>query len=295
MDNLEINTSKQIIAPKKKLDGTVWEFFQPCPESIYHAMCMLCQHPKKMSLGKVRFGTTSGTYGLNYHVRNKHPDEFQELFPNSSTSASETDTEGKVPKLDNLNLVKPKLENKSPKLGGPKSVQMKRDRYQLNNLGPKSDDESSGKDYTNVPNAGVNWKNTRIINQTNRGKNANPVLEHILAGKSPNLTITPNRNLLRNNLKSSATTMTGKNLIENGIMEGGDPLGERENLAEVHYHKMRVICAQAEEAEDKANLAREKFKIEQISGYYKIQEAITNAKKAGYELKEDDPLYNLEI
>ena len=160
MDDLEINTSKQMIAPKKKLDGTVWEFFQPCPESIYHAMCMLCQHPKKMSLGKVRFGTTSGTYGLNYHVRNKHPDEFQELFPNSS--ASETDTEGKVPKLDNLNLVKPKLENKSPKLGGPKSVQMKRDRYQLNNLGPKSDDESSGKDYTNVPNARGRCGNTAL-------------------------------------------------------------------------------------------------------------------------------------
>ena len=48
-------------------------------------------------------------------------------------------------------------------------------------------------------------------------------------------------------------------------------------------------------AKDKANLAKEKFKIEQISGYYKIQEAISNAKKAGYELKDDDSLYNLEI
>ena len=293
MDNLEgANTSEQMITPKKTktADGgpSIWEFFQPCPESIHHAICMLCQYPKKLALGKTRFGTTSGTYGLNYHVRNKHPDEFQELFPNLS-SPSETEIDGKIQKINNLNnLVKPKLEKKSPKLGGPKSIQKKRDRYQLNNLGPKPDvgTEESGiysttKDANVPPNRVINWKNTKFIRKQNNGggggKSGNPVLEHILAGKSPNLTITRG-DLLKNNIKSP---------------EGDDPLGE--NLAEVQYHKMRVICAQAEEAEDKANLAKEKFKIEQISGYYKIQEAISNAKKAGYELKDDDPLYNLEI
>ena len=264
MDDLEANTSEQMITTPKKtvVDGSIWEFFQPCPESNHHAICMLCQYPKKLSLGKVRFGTTSGTYGLNYHVRNKHPDEFQELSSPQGLKSSPSS------ELKPNNLVKPKMEKKSPKILGPKSVQKKRDRYQLNNLGAKSD----------VVGKEVN-KQLIINSKKTNGKFANPVLEHILAGKSPNLTIT--RRDHGNKFEKSETPA------------GNDPLSE--NLAEVNYHKMRVICAQAEEAEDKANLAKEKYKIEQISGYYKIQEAISNAKKAGYELKNDDPLYNLEI
>ena len=41
------------------------------------------------------------------------------------------------------------------------------------------------------------------------------------------------------------------------------------------------------------DLANEKLKIEKILGYYRIKEAIANAVKAGYQLKESDPKYEI--
>ena len=57
------------------------------------------------------------------------------------------------------------------------------------------------------------------------------------------------------------------------------------------YEKLRYHSNQADTAEEELDLAHERLKIEKIIGYYKIMEAIANANKAGYALKENDPKY----
>ena len=68
-----------------------------------------------------------------------------------------------------------------------------------------------------------------------------------------------------------------------------------DNLERANYYQMKILCSQAEEAGEKTKLIQERKKIDQILGFYQIQEAMAKAKSAGYKSKASDPVYNLEI
>ena len=56
--------------------------------------------------------------------------------------------------------------------------------------------------------------------------------------------------------------------------------------------KLKLIKAQRKAAETQIEINKERLKFEKVVNFYKIQEAMAAAKKAGYEPKDDDPTYN---
>ena len=58
-------------------DEQIWNYFEPCVDSIHHAICTFCN--KKLSLNKNKFGRGSGPYGMIYHTQSRHPQEFNKL------------------------------------------------------------------------------------------------------------------------------------------------------------------------------------------------------------------------
>lgn len=83
---------------------------------------------------------------------------------------------------------------------------------------------------------------------------------------------------------SSLSTSTSSTGISSG-------LSITEIQKSILYEKLRYHRTQADTAEEELDLAHERLKIEKIIGYYKIMEAIANANRAGYALKENDPKY----
>ena len=58
-------------------DEQIWNYFEPCDDSIHHAICIFCN--KKLSLNKTKFGQGSGSNGMIYHTQSRHPQEFKKL------------------------------------------------------------------------------------------------------------------------------------------------------------------------------------------------------------------------
>ena len=68
-----------------------------------------------------------------------------------------------------------------------------------------------------------------------------------------------------------------------------------ENVERASYYKMKILSSQAEKAREETKLIQQRIKIDQILGFYQIQEAMAKAKNAGYKSKASDPVYNIEI
>ena len=63
------------------------------------------------------------------------------------------------------------------------------------------------------------------------------------------------------------------------------------NAKVMMLEKLKLIKAQRKAAESQIELNKERLKAEKVINFYKIQEAISAAKKAGYEPKDGDPKY----
>ena len=68
-----------------------------------------------------------------------------------------------------------------------------------------------------------------------------------------------------------------------------------ENVERASYYQMKILSSQAEKAREETKLIQQRIKIDQILGFYQVQEAIAKAKNAGYKSKASDPVYNIEI
>ena len=63
------------------------------------------------------------------------------------------------------------------------------------------------------------------------------------------------------------------------------------NAKVLMLEKLKLIKAQRKVAETQIEINKERLKAEKVINFYKVQEAISAAKKAGYEPKDDDPKY----
>ena len=69
-----------------------------------------------------------------------------------------------------------------------------------------------------------------------------------------------------------------------------EPIGNS-NAKVLMLEKLKLIKAQRKVAETQIEINKERLKAEKVINFYKVQEAISAAKNAGYEPKDGDPKY----